>query len=142
VTPASSTFQEMAAKAVEEPERELRTTKERPSARTARRKRHATLRILRLASPPSGRSAALICVLAALCTGAAVLLAGRSAGLTVGTKSQTTDDAYVRADQITISSHIAGYVESVPVQDNERLSIFLSRRHPYRTRGSPAPRPA
>src|ERR1700731_4624797 len=76
---------------------------------------------MRLASPPSGRSAALICLLAALCTGAAVLLAGRSAGLTVGTKSQTTDDAYVRADQITISSHIAGYVESVPVEDNERV---------------------
>src|SRR5260370_16681245 len=32
-----------------------------------------------------------------------------------------SDDAYVRADQITISSHIAGYVESVPVQDNERV---------------------
>src|SRR5216684_3727529 len=144
VNPASSTFQEMAAKAVEEPERELRTTKERPSAgkAIARRKRRATLRVLRLASPPSGRSAALIWLLAALCTGATVLLAGRSAGLTVGTKSQTTDDAYVRADQITISSHIAGYVESVPVRDNERVvkgqTIATIRDDDYQARLSSA----
>src|SRR5258708_10285204 len=144
VTSASSTLQELAAKSVEEPEHEPRTTDERPSARktTARRKRRATLRVLRLASPPSGRSAALICLLAALCTAAAVLLAGRSAGLTVGTKSQTTDDAYVRADQITISSHIAGYVESVPVQDNERVvkgqTIAIIRDDDYQARLSSA----
>jgi membrane fusion protein (multidrug efflux system) len=33
--------------------------------------------------------------------------------------SESTDDAYVRADLIAISSHIAGYVETVPVRDNE-----------------------
>jgi len=84
----------------------------------------------------------LICLLAALCTGATVLLAGRSAGLTVGTKSQTTDDAYVRADQITISSHIAGYVESAPVQDNERVvkgqTIATIRDDDYQARLSSA----
>src|SRR5258708_22278391 len=144
VTSASSTLQELAAKSVEEPEHEPRPTDERPSARktTARRKRRATLRVLRLASPPSGRSAALICLLAALCTAAAVLLAGRSAGLTVGTKSQTTHDAYVRADQITISSHIAGYVESVPIQDNERVvkgqTIAIIRDDDYQARLSSA----
>src|SRR5260370_4467290 len=142
VTSASSTFQELAAKAVKEPGHKPRATEERPSARTARRKRRATLRILRLASPRSGRSAALICLLATLCTGTAVLLAGRSAGLTVGTKSQTTDDAYVLADQITISSHIAGYVESVPVQDNERVvkgqTIAIIREDDYQARLSSA----
>jgi membrane fusion protein (multidrug efflux system) len=64
----------------------------------------------------------VICLLAALCAGAAIVLTGRSAGLTLATGSQTTDDAYVRADQITISSHITGYVASVPVRDNDTVS--------------------
>jgi membrane fusion protein (multidrug efflux system) len=42
---------------------------------------------------------------------------GASLGGIIG--SESTDDAYVRADQITISSHIAGYVQSIPVRDNE-----------------------
>jgi len=44
-------------------------------------------------------------------------------GLTLGgiTGRESTDDAYVRADQITISSHIAGYVDTVPVRDNETV---------------------
>jgi membrane fusion protein (multidrug efflux system) len=34
---------------------------------------------------------------------------------------ESTDDAYVRADQIGVSSHIAGYVETVPVGDNQTV---------------------
>jgi membrane fusion protein (multidrug efflux system) len=49
-----------------------------------------------------------------------VALAFIRGGVTLGgiTGRESTDDAYVRADQIAIASHIAGYVESVPVQDN------------------------
>jgi membrane fusion protein (multidrug efflux system) len=90
---------------------------------TVRRKPSTVARFLRLSRPtPQGRSTAVICLLAALCAGAAIVLTGRSAGLTLATGSQTTDDAYVRADQITISSHITGYVASVPVRDNETVS--------------------
>jgi membrane fusion protein (multidrug efflux system) len=68
-----------------------------------------------------GRSTVIIVLLVALVTG--VALASIRNGTTLGgiTGSESTDDAYVRADQITISSHIAGYVESVPVQDNETV---------------------
>ena len=34
---------------------------------------------------------------------------------------ESTDDAYVRADQIGVSSHIAGYVETVSVSDNQTV---------------------
>ena len=64
----------------------------------------------------------MICLLTALCAGTVVILSGRSAALSLATGSETTDDAYVRADQIAISSHITGYVESVPVRDNETVS--------------------
>src|SRR5258706_6571412 len=86
-----------------------------------RRKPSTIARVRRLTSI-QGRSAALICLLTALCAGAAIILSGSSASLTLVTGSQTTDDAYVRADQIAISSHIAGYVASVPVRDNEIVS--------------------
>jgi membrane fusion protein (multidrug efflux system) len=68
-----------------------------------------------------GRSTLVIVLLVALVVG--VALASVRNGVTLGgiTGSESTDDAYVRADQITISSHIAGYVESVPVKDNERV---------------------
>jgi membrane fusion protein (multidrug efflux system) len=44
-------------------------------------------------------------------------------GVTLGgiIGSESTDDAYVRADQISIASHIAGYVQSIPVRDNETV---------------------
>ena len=66
-----------------------------------------------------GRSTLIIVLLVALTIG--VALATIRNGVTLGgiTGSESTDDAYVRADQITISSHIAGYVESIPVRDNE-----------------------
>jgi membrane fusion protein (multidrug efflux system) len=80
----------------------------------------------------------VICLVAALCIGAVVILTGRSAGLTFATGSQTTDDAYVQADQITISSHVSGYVASVPVQDNETVSkgqvIATIQEDDYRAR--------
>ncbi len=108
------------------PERISRIRGELPIADTVitvRRKPSTVARFLRLSRPtPQGRSTAVICLLAALCAGAAIILTGRSAGLTLATGNQTTDDAYVRADQITISSHIAGYVASVPVRDNETVS--------------------
>jgi membrane fusion protein, multidrug efflux system len=68
-----------------------------------------------------GRSTLIIVLLVALVLG--VALATIRNGTTLGgiTGSESTDDAYVRADQITISSHIAGYVETIPVQDNETV---------------------
>jgi membrane fusion protein, multidrug efflux system len=68
-----------------------------------------------------GRSTLVIVFLVALVMG--VGLATIRNGVTLGgiTGSESTDDAYVRADQIAISSHIAGYVESIPVRDNETV---------------------
>src|SRR5580658_7779562 len=68
-----------------------------------------------------GRSTLVVELLVALVVG--VALATIRSGATLGgiTGRESTDDAYVRADQITISSHIAGYVESVPVRDNETV---------------------
>src|ERR1700730_11741733 len=90
---------------------------------TPNRRQSGVRRFLRLWRPtPFGRWTAVICLLTALCAGTVVILSGRSAGLSLATGSETTDDAYVRADQIAISSHITGYVESVPVRDNETVS--------------------
>jgi Biotin-lipoyl like len=108
------------------PDWTLRTTGERPlpgKEITVRRRQSGVRRFLRLRRPtPFGRWTAVICLLTALCAGTVVILSGRSAGLSLATGSETTDDAYVRADQIAISSHITGYVESVPVRDNETVS--------------------
>ena len=70
----------------------------------------------------SGRAGALVSLTAAFCAAAAIVGVGRGADFPLLNASETTDDAYVRADQITISSHIEGYVESVPVRDNQRVS--------------------
>jgi membrane fusion protein (multidrug efflux system) len=64
----------------------------------------------------------LVSLTAAFCAAAAIVGVGRGADFPLLNASETTDDAYVRADQITISSHIEGYVESVPVRDNQRVS--------------------
>jgi membrane fusion protein, multidrug efflux system len=68
-----------------------------------------------------GRPTLVLVSLVALIAG--VALAIIRSGVTLGavTGSERTDDAYVRADLIAISSHIAGYVESVPVKDNEAV---------------------
>jgi membrane fusion protein (multidrug efflux system) len=68
------------------------------------------------------RSTAVICLLAVLSVGVAVVLIRQGASLAFITGRETTDDAYVRADQVAISSHIAGYVDTVSVRDNETVS--------------------
>ena len=128
------------------PDWTLRTTGERPLPGreiTARRRQSGVRRFLRLWRPtPFGRWTAVICLLTALCAGTVVILSGRSAGLSLATGSETTDDAYVRADQIAISSHITGYIESVPVRDNETVSqgqvVATIRNDDYRARLSAA----
>jgi membrane fusion protein (multidrug efflux system) len=68
-----------------------------------------------------GRSTLLIVLLVTLVVGVALAIIRNGVSLASVTGSESTDDAYVRADQITISSHIAGYVASVPVRDNETV---------------------
>jgi membrane fusion protein, multidrug efflux system len=66
-----------------------------------------------------GRPTLVAVLLVALVIGVALatIRSGTTVGAVVGRES--TDDAYVRADLIAISSHIAGYVQTVPVRDNE-----------------------
>ena len=68
-----------------------------------------------------GRSTLLIVLSVALILG--VALAVIRNGVTLGdvTGRESTDDAYVRADQIAIAAHIAGYLQSVPVRDNQNV---------------------
>jgi len=68
-----------------------------------------------------GRSTLIVVLLVTLVMG--VALATVRNGTTLGgiTGHESTDDAYVRADQITIASHIAGYVQTIPVVDNETV---------------------
>ena len=89
------------------------STQDRPS--TAARVFRLFLKRLRV------RSTLFIVLLVALVTG--VALATIRNGVSPGslTGGESTDDAYIRADQIAISSHIAGYVQSVPVRDNETV---------------------
>jgi membrane fusion protein (multidrug efflux system) len=68
-----------------------------------------------------GRSTLVIVLLVALVLGVALATVRNGASFAGITGSESTDDAYVRADQITIASHIAGYVESIPVRDNEAV---------------------
>jgi membrane fusion protein, multidrug efflux system len=80
----------------------------------------ATTRVARLfLKRLRGRPTLVAALLVAVVIG--VALATIRSGATVGSVigSESTDDAYVRADLIAISSHIAGYVETVPVRDNE-----------------------
>jgi len=85
-----------------------------------------------------GRSTLVIVSLVALVVG--VALASIRSGVTLGgiTGRESTDDAYVRADQVAISSHIAGYVESVPVRDNETVRqgqvVAIIRDDDYRAK--------
>jgi membrane fusion protein, multidrug efflux system len=67
------------------------------------------------------RSTLFVVLLVAIVTGVALatIRNGVSPGSIIG--SESTDDAYIRADLIAISSHIAGYVQSVPVRDNETV---------------------
>jgi membrane fusion protein (multidrug efflux system) len=85
--------------------------------RSSAARRAARLFLRRL----QGRSTLVIVLLVTVVAG--VALAAIRNGTTLGgiTGHESTDDAYVRADQIEISSHIAGYVESVPVRDNQTV---------------------
>jgi membrane fusion protein (multidrug efflux system) len=64
----------------------------------------------------------VISLIGVLCAAAAVVGMARGTNFPSLSGNETTDDAYIRADQITISSHIEGYVKSVPVRDNQRVS--------------------
>jgi membrane fusion protein, multidrug efflux system len=68
-----------------------------------------------------GRPTLVIVLMVALLVAGAV--AGIRGGVSLGsiTGSESTDDAYVRADLVIISSHVAGYVQSVSVRDNETV---------------------
>ena len=68
-----------------------------------------------------GRATLAIVSLVALVLGVTLASIRNGASFAGVTGSESTDDAYVRADQITIASHIAGYVESIPVRDNEMV---------------------
>jgi membrane fusion protein (multidrug efflux system) len=90
---------------------------------SGRRKFPAVARVLRrLLVRMQERATAVICLLAVLSVGVAVVLIRQGGSLALVTGRETTDDAYVRADQVAISSHIAGYVDTVPVRDNETVS--------------------
>jgi membrane fusion protein (multidrug efflux system) len=86
----------------------------------------------------NGRSTLIVVLLVAAAL--ALALAAIRNGTTLGgiTGSESTDDAYVRADQISIASHIAGYVESIPVHDNETVRrgqvVATIRDDDYRAR--------
>jgi membrane fusion protein, multidrug efflux system len=67
------------------------------------------------------RSTLVIVLLVALVLGVALATIRNGVSLAGITGSESTDDAYVRADQIAIASHIAGYVQSIAVKDNERV---------------------
>jgi membrane fusion protein (multidrug efflux system) len=56
--------------------------------------------------------------------GAVVLVAGAGYGtywLLVGRHFETTNDAYLSADSVTVSPKVSGYVVSLDVQDNQRV---------------------
>lgn len=93
---------------------------DRPANRPANRRRNIISRLFALiAKRLEGRSAAIATFLVLLVFAAAIIAVRQGADTSWATGSQSTDDAYVRADQITISSHIAGYVASIPVDDNQ-----------------------
>lgn len=88
-------------------------TRERPSTAT----RVGRLFVKRL----HGRSTLVIALLVAVVMGLAVAAIRNGVSLGAITGSESTDDAYVRADQIAILSHIAGYVTTIPVADNQTV---------------------
>ncbi len=63
---------------------------------------------------------------AVLLVGGAIVLVAAGAGLlnwwTVGRFMQSTDDAYLRADQVVVAPKVQGYVTQVLVSDNQRVA--------------------
>jgi membrane fusion protein (multidrug efflux system) len=90
------------------------------TGRTDNHKRNAARRAFGLVVERLEARAAAIATLSVLSILALVIVVIRQgADASWLTGDQSTDDAYVRADQIAISSHIAGYVDSIPVEDNQ-----------------------
>lgn len=86
----------------------------------ANRKRGPARRVFELfVKRLEGRHAAVAALLVFLILAAIVVSVRQGTDVSWATGTQSTDDAYVRADQITISSHIAGYIVAVPVADNQ-----------------------
>lgn len=84
------------------------------------------------------RATAIVCLLTALCIAGAIISVEDQDAFIASATSQTTDDAYVRADLVTIDSHIAGYIDTVPVQDNQMVvagqTVATIRDDDYRAR--------
>ncbi len=86
----------------------------------------STTTLQRDLSPPPARTRrqARIKRLGLLAGGVAVLAGGAWAGLqwwTQGRFIQSTDDAYVGGNVTTLAPHVAGFIETIAVADNERV---------------------
>ena len=66
----------------------------------------------------------------------AVVLLGLAMLWLLGGRTQSTDDAYVRAAQVTVSANISGRVLDVPVHDNQKVHkgevLFRIDERPFR----------
>src|SRR5438045_1091749 len=51
-----------------------------------------------------------------------LLLAGAAYAYLTGGRLVSTDDAYVKADKITVSSDVAGRVTAIEVRENQRVT--------------------
>lgn len=75
----------------------------------------------RPANPPSRRGLRVVLII----VGLAVLLGGAwwyYRHVTFGQYMQSTDNAYIAADSVVVSSKVAGYVEEVFVEQNEQVA--------------------
>jgi membrane fusion protein (multidrug efflux system) len=108
-------------------------------AANSKRRSGAGWRVFRLFLKRLETRSTLIAALSVLAVlGISVALIGN--GVSWGSVSgrETTDDAYVRADQIGLSSHVAGYIDTVPVRDNQMVHqgqvVATIRDDDYRAR--------
>jgi membrane fusion protein, multidrug efflux system len=67
------------------------------------------------------RSTLIVTLLVAVIIGVAIAVIRSGASWANVTGREGTDDALVRADQIGLSAHVAGYIETVPVADNQTV---------------------
>jgi membrane fusion protein (multidrug efflux system) len=84
------------------------------------------------------RATLVVTLLVAVVLAGAAAIARNGLGEGVLTGREATDDAYIRADQIAIASHVAGYVQTVAVADNALVRkgdlIAVIRDDDYRAR--------
>ncbi len=93
--------------------------REAPAAGPGERARSPARRVARLfLRRLESRSTLLVALAVVVVIGVAIAVIRNGAAWGAISDRERTDDAYVRADQIGLSSHIAGYVESAPVEDN------------------------